>query len=287
MNPDQAVHALYIQATRKAAKPGIEKHLEALTKSTSFPAVFVREAMKTKGVSTESWSEVLKALSRTTRQYSIGDKAFMATLNDLQEPWLLAAIQAATVSDDAPLVVLAALANDGSETSHDALLAEFERARTAKDDWALRYKLKRIWRYAKQNTHMSALDATVKAELASREGKKAETSLAKKLGLNVDLLKFFLEVDGTRPKQQSRPVHLIISANDLHSGLPTQALGLDERDKPPRDFLKVREWLASVTRKEKIEWNWDLVRVTTNLRGKHREAMVEWLRSQRESPIAQ
>lgn len=285
MKSDQAVHALYIQATRKAAKAAIDAHLNALEQSPAFPAVFVREAMKSKPITTEAWAEVLKALSRTTRQYSIGDKAFMATLTDLQEPWLLGAIQAATVSDDAPLVVLAALAHDGSETSHDALLAEFERARTAKDDWALRYKLKRIWRYAKQNAHMAALDATVKAELAARDGKKAEASLAKKLGLNVELLKFFLEVDGARPKQ-SRPVHLIISADDRHSNLPTQALGLDERDKPPRDFLKVRDWLSAVTKREKIVWNWDLVRVTTNLRGKHRDAMVEWLRGLRETPTA-
>jgi hypothetical protein len=283
LKADQAVHALYIQSTRKAAKPAIEAHLRALEESPSFPAVFVREAMKAKPVTTVSWAEVLKALSRTTRQYSVGDKAFMATLSDLQAPWLLGAIQAATVSDDAPLVVLAALAHDGSETSHDALLAEFERARTAKDDWALRYKLKRIWRYAKQNAHMQALDATVKAELAARDGVKAETSLAKKLGLNVELLKFFLEIDGAKPKG-AREVHLIISADDRSSGLPTQALGVDE--KPPRDFLKVRDWFSAVTRRERIEWNWAAVRIRTNLRGKHRDAMVEWLRGERASPVA-
>ncbi|MFT3712717.1 MAG: hypothetical protein QM817_34130 [Archangium sp.] len=283
MKADQAVHSLYIQATRKAAKGAIEDHLRALEESPTFPAVFVREAMKARPLSTETWTDVLKALSRTTRQYSVGDKAFMSALNDLQEPWLLAAIQAATVSDDAPLVVLAALAHDGSETSHDALLAEFERARTARDDWALRYKLKRIWRYAKQNTYMQALDATVKAELASRDGVKAESSIAKKLGLNVELLKFYLEVDGDKPKG-AREVHLIISADDRHSGLPTQALGVEE--KPPRDFFKVREWLSNVTKKERITWNWDTMRVRTNLRGKHRDAMVEWLRSLRASPLA-
>jgi hypothetical protein len=280
---DQAVHSLYIQSTRKAEKRAIEEHLRALEESPSFPAVFVREAMKARAVSTDPWTEVLKALSRTTRQYSIGDKAFMATLNDLQAPWLLGAIQAATVSDDAPLVVLAALAHDGSETSHDALLAEFERARTSKDDWALRYKLKRIWRYAKQNAHMQALDATVKAELASRDGVKAESSIAKKLGLNVELLKFFLEIDGSKPKG-AREVHLIISADDRHSGLPTQALGVE--DKPPRDFLKVRDWFSSVTKRERITWHWDTVRIRTNLRGKHRDAMVEWLRGDRPSPVA-
>jgi hypothetical protein len=282
MKPDEAVHALYIQSTRKAGRAAIEQHLAALEGTHSFPAVFVREAMKTKGkVETETWAEVLKALSRTTRQYSVGDKAFMATLNDLQEPWLLDAIQAATVSDDAPLVVLAALAHDGSEASHDALLAEFERARNAKDDWALRYKLKRIWRYAKQNAHLAALDATVRQELAARDGVKAESSVAKKLGLNVELLKFYLEVRGTKPKQ-SRGVMLIVSADDRHSNLPTQALGVE--DKPPRDFLKVREWLASVTRREKIAWVWDEASVRTNLRGKYRDAMVEWLRGLRESP---
>ncbi|MFO0595400.1 MAG: hypothetical protein U0228_08850 [Myxococcaceae bacterium] len=282
MNPDQALHALYVQSTRKASPADIKDHLRALEESRTFPAVFVREAMAGKAVTTDAWAEVLKALSRTTRQYSIGDKAFMATLKELQQPWLLQAIQAATVSDDAPLVVLAALAHDGTETSHDALLAEFGRARAAKSDWALRYKLKRITRYAKPNAHLAALEATVKAELEARDGVKAEHSLAKKLGLNVDLLKFYLEVHGTRPRQ-TREVFLIISADDRGTGLPTQALGVD--DKPPRDFLKVRDWLATVTRKEKVAWNWDAVRLRTNLRGKHRDAMVAWLRGQRETPL--
>lgn len=287
MKADEAVHALYVQATRKAEKPDIAKHLVALESTRVFPAVFVREAMKSAPIAWSEyearWVETLKALSRTTRQYSVGDKAFIATAEYLSAtPWLLEAVRAATVSDDAPLVALVALGRDASDESYDALLAEFERARTASSDWALRYKLKRLARYSAQSPHLAALDATVKQELERRDGAKVEGSLAQRLGLNVELLKFYLEVRGNRPKQM-RDVFLIISGNDHHSGLPTQALGLN--DLPPKDFMKVRDWLAKVTRSQKITWAWDEARVKTNLRGKYRDAMVEWLRGLRESPV--
>lgn len=263
MKPDEAVHALYVQATRRAERPAITRHLTALEPSTTFPAVFVRQAMQSATVTEfeERWVD-LKSLSRTTRQYSVGDKAFVATAEALQTtPWLLDAVRAATVSDDAPLVALVALGKDASDESYDALMAEFERARTASDDWALRYKLKRLARYATSSPHLEALDTAVKQELERRDGVKMEGSLAQRLGLNVDLLSFFLEVQGRKPKQ-TRDVSLIISGNDRHSGLPTQALG-----------------------REKIEWDWAEARVKTNLRGKYREAMVEWVRGLRDKPI--
>ena len=279
MKADDAVHALYVHATRKASAAAVEKHLASLKASRTFPGVFVSEAMRQRA---GTWEEVLKMLSRVGRQYSIGDKAFMATLKDLQAPAWLASVQAATVSDDAPLVVCAALAHDGSDASHDALLAEFERARTSKDEWALRYKLKRIIRYGTKGPHLDALEAAVARELERRDGAKAERSLAKQLGLNVELLDFYLRVTGTKARQASR-VSLIISANDRANFLPTQALGLESP--PPRDFLKVRAWLTEVTRKEKVTWAWDEADLKTNLRGKYRTAMVAWLRSERESPL--
>lgn len=284
MKPDEAVHALYVQATRKADRGGITRLLSTLEQSTAFPAVFVRQSMKSASVTEfeERWVEALKSLSRTTRQYSVGDKAFVATAEVLQTtPWLLDAVRAATVSDDAPLVALVALGKDGTDESYDALMAEFERARTATDDWALRYKLKRLARYAKASKHLEALDTAVKQELERRDGKKMEGSLAQRLGLNVDLLSFYLEVRGRKPKQ-TRGVWMIISGNDRFSGLPTQALGLD--DPPPKDFLLVRDWLAKTTKREKVEWLWGEARVKTNLRGKHREAMVQWLRGLRDAP---
>lgn len=85
----------------------------------------------------------------------------MATLLFLQQPWLLDALQAGVVQETAPLTALAALAKDGSEASHDALLAEFDRARQDKSDWPLRYKLKRLGRYAKPTPHWKALERSV------------------------------------------------------------------------------------------------------------------------------
>ena len=285
MKPDEAVHALYVQRNRKLTLEEIRALLAALEKSNTFPSIFVREAMRTApaGHFEERWIEALKALSRTTRQYSIGDKAFMATLAYLQEPWLISAVQAATVGDEAPLTALAALAKEGSDESADALVAEFERARTNPSEWALKYKLKRLGRYAKPTAHWKALEESVKQELNRRDGKKAEGSLAQRLGLHVPLLDFHLQVTGRKPKQDKR-VLLIIAGNDHNGHLPTQALGLIS--KPPADFLKVRAWLARVTKAEQVTWDWDEVEVKSNLRGKYRDAMVAWLRGERKSPLA-
>lgn len=174
MKPEEAVHALYVQRNRKLAEAELDEVLTALEKSRTFPSAFVREAMRhAKDEARQAhWVEVLKALSRTTRQYSLGDKSFVATLNFLQETWLLEALRAGVVQEAAPLTALAALAKDGSEASHDALLAEFERARKDKSDWPLRYKLKRLGRYAKQTPHWLALEESVQRELARRGGKR-------------------------------------------------------------------------------------------------------------------
>ena len=286
MKSDEAIHALYLSSTRKAAPAAVAEHLSALENSPSFPSVFVREAMRwgeKKAPSAERWVETLKALSRVGRQYSAGDLAFWATVKALQAPWLLAAVQAATVSAEAPLVVLAALAHDGSDSSHDALLSEFERTRQAKSDRLLRLKLLRLGRYAKANAHFAALEAAVRQELSRRDGSKVEGSLAQQLGLHVQLLKFVMQVDGTKA-QRAAPVRLIISGDDKSSGLPTQAVGLEST--PPRDFLQVRDWLSKVTLREKVTWRWARAQVTTNLRGKHREAMVAWLLGKAASPVA-
>lgn len=284
MKPDAAVHALYVQRNRKLTRKEIDELLAALAQTATFPSVFVREAMRSvKAHLVEpQWAETLKALSRTTRQYSLGDKAFLATLVYLQAPWLLGAVQAATVAADAPLTALAALARDGSDASYDALVAEFERARASESDWPLRYKLKRLGRYAKPSEHWKALETSVKQELARRDGKKAEGSLAQKLGLHVPLLDFYLQVDGRKPG--GKTVMLILSGNDQHQHLPSQAIGLDS--KPPRDFLQVRAWLTRVTKREAVTWEWDRAVVRSNLRGKYRDAMLDWVRGLRPKPTA-
>lgn len=185
MKPEQAVHALYVQRNRKLAEAELDELIDALEKSRTFPSAFVREAMRhaKEDARQAHWVETLKALSRVTRQYSLGDKSFLATLTFLQEPWLLEALRAGVVQEAAPLTALAALAKDGSDESHDALLAEFDRARRDKSDWPLRYKLKRLGRYAKQTPHWKALEASVQRELARRDarpGVKGKKELAKR-----------------------------------------------------------------------------------------------------------
>ncbi|MDP1823623.1 MAG: hypothetical protein Q8L48_10285 [Archangium sp.] len=283
MKPDQAVHALYVQRNRKLGEEEIAELLSALEQSPTFPSAFVREAMRAAkdGARQAHWVETLKALSRTTRQYSVGDKSFVATLTFLQEPWLLDAVRAGVVQEAAPLTALAALAKDGSEASHDALLAEFERARRDKSDWALRYKLKRLGRYAKHTPHWDALEQAVQAELARRDGAKQSGSLAQRLGLNVPLLRFSLTLTGRARGEKERP-WLWLQGDDRHPNFKSQALKLDSQ--PPQDFTQVAAWLTRVTKTGHLTWDWAGAKLVTNLRGKHRDAMVAWLKGERSSP---
>jgi hypothetical protein len=282
MKPEQAVHALYVQRNRKLGEEEIREVLAALEGSPTFPSAFVREAMRhaPKDGLQAHWVETLKALSRTTRQYSLGDKSFMATLAFLQEPWLLESVQAGVVQEAAPLTALAALAKDGSDESHDALLAEFERARNDKSDWPLRYKLKRLGRYAKKTAHWDALEKSVLEELERRDGAKEAGSLAQRLGLNVPLLSFSLTLHG-RAKGKKENIMLWLQGDDRYPSFKSQALELSS--KPPQDFTQTAAWLAKITKSERITWNWDEAKLTTNLRGKHRDAIMAWLKGEQES----
>lgn len=284
MKPEQAVHALYVQRNRRLGEEEIRELLSALEGSPTFPSAFVRQAMQhaPKDGLQAHWVETLKALSRTTRQYSLGDKSFMATLAFLQERWLLEAVQAGVVQEAAPLTALAALAKDGSDESHDALLAEFERARNDKSDWPLRYKLKRLGRYAKKTPHWEALEQSVADELERRDGAKEAGSLAQRLGLNVPLLSFSLTLTG-RAKGKRELISLWLQGDDRHPNFKSQALKLDAQ--PPKDFTQTAAWLTKVTKAERITWNWDEAKLTTNLRGKHRDAIIAWLKGEQASAV--
>lgn len=282
MRPEEAVHALYVQRTRKLSLAEIDSQLATLENSSSFSAVFVREAMRAarKGEVQQHWVETLKALSRVGRQYALGDQAFMATLDFLQQDWLLAAIQAATSVADAPLVAVAALARDGSEASYDALVTEFERARAAKSDWALRYKLRRVSRYARKSHHWKELEENVKSELARRDGKMVHGSWAQRLRLNVPLLQFGLTLFG-KGKSKARPFIVYVSVQDRSASCQVQSLELADA---PQDLVPLPMWLAQQAKKHAITWDWEGARVRSNLRGRQRETMLAWLRGDRVTP---
>jgi hypothetical protein len=192
---DAIVEAPQHVSHRKLPAELIAQLLERLQGVEGFGSAFVREAMRQAppGQLEAHWTRTSEALSKAGRQYSLGDAAFRETLALLQNPWLLAACQAGAVAGSSPIVVAAALARDGSEASHDALMAEFERARReASSEWELRYKLKRIARYATRNVQWKALEAAVHGELDAREAAAAadERTAARILGLEVKLLAF-------------------------------------------------------------------------------------------------
>lgn len=259
----------------------IEAVLKRLERETTFHALFVREVMRDAppGRLAATWQKALNAVSKAGRQYSVGDAAFRQTIALLQDPRLLAACQATAVAVGAPVVVCAALARDGSEASFDALMAELERARDGRDDWALRYKLNRLHRYAKKGAAWDAFQAAVDAAMGRREAKKAETGVAKSLGLHVPLLELSVHV------RAQAGGWLWLSVSDRHETMSLQS-----------DFTKYRAVtkaaeLASrfqeIVKGAKLKFDWAQdVAVRTNLRGKHRAAMLDWLAGKRASPVA-
>jgi hypothetical protein len=269
---------------RKLTEAVIHQVLHRLEQQPGFESAFLREAMRQAptGKLVAHWALASEALSKTGRQYSIGDAAFRDTLARLQVPWVLAACQAGTIAAPCSLVVAAALAKDGGEASADALMADFERARADDDDWALRYKLKRLSKYAKATPEWKALSRAVADELARRDGVKAETSCALKLGVGVPLCEYSLSMPGTR----GNSVWVTISdrAQQVSLSISTGA-PVGERDLGSTDVLAFPAALAAYASRAKVSWKWGEARVRTSLRGKKRELMLAWLKGERTPPL--
>lgn len=288
---EQAVGALPARRNQKLPTELREQVLSAIERQppeNAFSGAFVREAMRwgpdvdDEPGRAKRWEETIVALSKAGRQYSVGDVDFRAAMKLFQTPWLLAACQAGAVAGNAPVVVAAALAQDGSEASYDALLAELERAKASEDDWALKYKLKRLAKYAKQNEAWAAFLAAVKAELDARDQSMVATSVAKALGLNVALLQFSYDLPGfVRPEG---PVTWYLSISDRRDEpVHSQVVPLREL-KGPKKVLELPKWLQTVTEARRITWRWGEARVRSNLRGQYLDAFTAWLRGERASP---
>jgi hypothetical protein len=267
---------------RKLPAELIRAVLERLETIPGFESAFVREAMRhaPEGEFEAHWARTSQAASKAGRQYSMGDAAFRATLELMQTPWLLAACQAGAIAGPSPRVIAAALAKDGSEASHDALLEEFERARRDAREWDLRYKLKRIARYARKNAAWASLEAAVHGELSSRDEATAadEGIAARRLGLDLPLLRWSLYLRSDTPNS----VWVII--DDRRRSLSFQYLGEGSAREPKPDVLDLPRVLAALARRDALTWAWSTARVTTNLRGRKREAMFEWVQGRRPAP---
>lgn len=268
---------------RKLSPELVRQVLARLEGVAGFQSAFAREAMRQapEAPIEQQWARTSEALSKAGRQYSLGDAAFRETLELMQAPWLLAACQAGTIASGPPLVVAAALAKDGSDASHDALMADFERARAGEDDWPLRYKLKRLSKYAKPNAAWKALEAAVKRELERRDGLLANDTqnVARQLGLDLPLLKWSLYLRG------SGGTMIWVSINDQHSSAGLQYLRRDGSREPDlQDIRSLPARLKEIAERDKLTWNWGEAQISTNLRGAKRAAMLEWAQGKRPSP---
>ena len=114
-------------------------------------------------------------------------------------------------------------------------------------------------------------------ELARRDRARQSGSLAQRLELNVPLLHFSITLTGRVRGQKQEAWAWLLGDDRALSATRSQALHVDQP--PPEDFTQLPAWLARTA-----TWSWDTARVRTNLRGKHRAAMLAWLKGDRPSP---
>lgn len=142
MGPEEAFKALFSKRAKGFDDRQVDEVLRALEGATAWAALFVLEAMRLAPSAgrLEVWRDALEILQRLERL----DAAL-----ETGKPWILGALQAATVADPPTVAVLVALAKEGSDASCDALIADFERCRTAEGGILLEERARTLARYGK------------------------------------------------------------------------------------------------------------------------------------------
>jgi hypothetical protein len=225
----------------------------------------------------------MQLLSKTGRQYSIGDKNFRETMGLLKEPWVLQACQAGAVgAKHASLVVLATLAQDDSDESRDALLAVLKQATDEKDEWNLRHQLAKVLRYSSKSAFMISFDASVKAALSKKQSIRNKSGWGQKLELHVESLKFSLHLNG---KTKEKSVFVWLSIDDSHSSAYAQTL--IENGINSDDVSQWPQWIANLVKRHDIVFDWKKAQITSNLLGKYRTQFVNWMQGAEKFPYVE
>jgi hypothetical protein len=242
------------------------------------------------------WSEANQVL-RDVNAYEWGSKERHAKLRAICDTaWQLQAIQAAVVGirppDDAGLDFMAVLALDGSEASADALMPHIHHAMTTGDGLTA---FKRLEKYAADTPPMRAMFEKTKSLLGERSKQCPIHAVLRTLGIDVSTCDYSLWMGSREARShvpiaqvnfsfdsQARPyIHLSIDApmgetswNDLN--IRPDALGLGRPE-----LADLPAYFASAAKKLFVNWSWDEASISSSLRGKKREAVLQWLRKPR------
>lgn len=278
----------FARQNRRLPEPVIRALLTRLEAVPSPWSAFVRAYVGDAADLTEAWGRTTDRMRTLEASGAWGSKKKRDTLMALaQEPRLVEALQAALVAGEvASLDAFGVLALDASDASVDALLPHFERAARTGDSGLDRLQM--LKKYATPTPAMTAMLARVDALLDHRKAASPALALATHLGLG-RLKEFHFTVvlgtdDATLPIVQGHvhvdsrnadwmDVVLSVGQRRSHFTSRTQhddALGLGRctaEDLPA--------WLAAAS--ARLKRTPVAVHTASNLRGKKRDRLVEWL----------
>ncbi|WP_141588791.1 hypothetical protein [Myxococcus sp. AB056] len=269
-------------------------------------AYFLREAVPQEASDEElraTWKAALQGLLDLETTYAWGSKQRKAKFQALANtPSLLQAIQTAVVAcEQVSLDMLAVLTVDASDASVDALIPHVERA-VQSQGWELD-RLEDLRKHARSTPVMDDLFARMEALLQGRRARSPALDLARHLGFGeLDAIWFrtyFLagdthaanslvhhcniNVDSRSPRwfsvwQTSRMDGLDRNAwSDTH--FDNEKLHKDIQGLGACELMQLPDWVARTARRLGAAWNISDSALMTNLRGKKRARLAEWLRS--------
>ncbi|MFP2960462.1 hypothetical protein ACLEPN_22230 [Myxococcus sp. 1LA] len=287
--------------------PVIRALLNRLEADSRPHAYFLREAVRRDAPDSElqaAWKAALLGLLDLETTYAWGSKQRKAKFQALADnPALLQAIQTAVVAcEQVSLDMLAVLTVDASDASVDALIPHVERA-VQSQGWELD-RLEDLRKHARATPAMDDLFARMQALLQSRRARSPALDLARQLGFGEQETFWFTAYWGDAIREEAgfltrnynghisvdsrKPVWFqvllskregLLSMDRASTRFDNEKLHEDDLGVGACEPLQLPAWLARAARHLGTEWSVGTSAPRTNLRGKKREQLAEWLRS--------
>ncbi len=282
----------------KGTEPSVIRSVLGIKHTTSWH-LFLKLAVPldvTDAALVTTWKRALDAVLGLQADYAWGSKQKKAKLAAAAaDPVMLAAVQGTVAhAEDARIDLLAVLVIDASKESLDALVGHFERAVEANDRRLDRLKMLR--KHARSTPALDALFAEVDGKLDARAAASPGLALGSMIGIDAEVLWFRVSfgsqeltggnvsrVQGNVNVDSRSPTWLSVSISRLDAGfnftstyLSDKGVQRDDLELGGCEVAHLPAWLGAAAAKLKIQWN-DEPRISSNLRGKRRDRVLEWL----------
>jgi hypothetical protein len=242
-----------------------------------------------------AWGRAMQACLDLNTSYGWGSKQRRAKLQGVaDDAALVAAIQTtAARCEQVPLDMLAVLAIDATEISTDAFVPHFHRANESGDDGLNRLQVLR--KYSRPGTAIDELLTVVDKSVDERSSVSPALALAAHIGVGKPrVLWFQLFVHSAAPMASQVQAHVFVDSRKASwYGVSVTKVETDGRypgtsfddTEMHRDDLdlgtcspqELPTYFATVAQRLGVQWDAEGVGVSSNLRGKKRAALIQWL----------